>query len=80
MCMLRGFFIISNRGSISFWAKVLVPRCDRPARSYLKCVQNTGVVGGMPRIAVEKNTLRISGQLLMRAVALNHTDLTDFIM
>src|SRR5580692_12860487 len=48
-----------------------------------KCVQR-GVA--MPRIAVEDNSrmsLRIRAEekaLLLRAVALNHTDLTDFVL
>ncbi len=43
-------------------------------------------ITGMPRIAVENNSrmsLRIGAEekaLLMRAVALKHTDLTDFVL
>ena len=50
-----------------------------------ECVQLIGVAA-MPRIAVEDNTrmsLRIRAEekaLLLRAVALNHTDLTDFVL
>jgi len=50
-----------------------------------ECVQLIGVAA-MPRIAVEDNTrmsLRIRAEekaLLLRAVALNHTDLTDFVI
>src|ERR1700694_913113 len=48
----------------------------------------TVIVGvtGMPRIAVEDNSrmsLRVRAEekaLLLRAVALNHTDLTDFVL
>src|ERR1700689_2094318 len=45
-----------------------------------------GGVAGMPRIAVEDNcrmSLRIRPEekaVLLRAVALNHTDLTDFVI
>jgi uncharacterized protein (DUF1778 family) len=50
-----------------------------------ECVQLIGVAA-MPRIAVEDNTrmsLRIRAEekaLLLRAVALNHTDLTNFVL
>ena len=51
-----------------------------------ECVQYSGGVIAMPRIAVEDNSrlsLRIRAEekaLLLRAVALNHTDLTDFVI
>src|SRR6266481_1119905 len=51
-----------------------------------QCVRHYGGVTAMPRIAVVDNSrmsLRIRAEekaLLLRAVALNHTDLTDFVL
>src|ERR1039457_6100553 len=51
-----------------------------------ECVHDRRGVAAMPRIAVEDNSrmsLRIRAEekaLLLRAVALNHTDLTDFVI
>jgi uncharacterized protein (DUF1778 family) len=53
---------------------------------YLNVYINCGGVAAMPRVAVEDNSrmsLRIRAEekaLLLRAVALNHTDLTDFVI
>src|SRR5450432_1648645 len=50
------------------------------------CTIDITGVAAMPRIAVEDNSrlqLRIRAEdkaLLLRAVALNHTDLTDFVL
>jgi uncharacterized protein (DUF1778 family) len=51
-----------------------------------ECVHYYREISAMPRIAVEDNSrmsLRIRAEekaLLLRAVALNHTDLTDFVI
>jgi len=51
-----------------------------------ECVRDREGVATMPRVAVEDNSrmsLRIRAEekaLLLRAVALNHTDLTDFVI
>ena len=51
-----------------------------------ECVHKYQGVAAVPRIAVEDNSrmsLRIRAEekaLLLRAVALNHTDLTDFVL
>jgi uncharacterized protein (DUF1778 family) len=51
-----------------------------------ECVHRYGRVAFVPRVAVEDNSrmsLRIRAEekaLLLRAVALNHTDLTDFVL